>query len=117
MRPASSDRDTLITFRSRVGTQSEDSGAWSYTWADIEPKEWAEVQDILPSKAEGVSENIDITRKPCRIRCTYRTDVDGTMRVTFDGRELEIVSGPVMLGRREGLEMVCAELSTKGEAP
>lgn len=109
-------RDTLVTFQCRSGTQSA-SGAWTYTWADVEPQEYCEALDILPSRAESMGDNIDIARRPCRIRCLYRDDVTPDMRVTFDGRTLKIVSGPAELGRRQGLEMLCEELSTEGEAP
>lgn len=119
MRPAIGKRDTLITFQERTGTQDAGTGAWSYEWEDIagEPTEWAEVQDILPSRAEDVADNIDLARRPCRVRMLYRDDITGEMRITFDGRTLQIVSGPAELGRRDGLEMVCEEMSTQGEKP
>lgn len=109
-------RDTLITFRERTGTQDSGTGAWTYEWADF-ADEWAEVQDILPSRAENLADNIDLSRRPCRVRTLYRADIASAMRVTFDGRTLEIISGPVELGRRDGLEMICEELSTQGEKP
>ncbi len=117
MRVPSGKRSTLVTFQRRVGTQSPKTGAWSYVWTDVDPQEWCEVQDVLPSRAETMDDNLAITRRPCRIRCDYRDDVTPDMRVTFDGRVLEITAGPVELGRRDGLEMMCQELSTQGEAP
>lgn len=119
MQVHSGKRDTLITFRERTGTQDSGTGAWSYAWRDLltNPDEWAEVQDVLPSRSEDVADNIDIQRRPCRIRTLFRDDIDSKMRVTFDGRTLEIIAGPVELGRRDGLEMICEELSTQGEKP
>lgn len=117
MKIGASRRDTLITFRKRTATQSQATGARTYTWADLPQKEWAEVHDILPSKGEQVAEGIDLSLRPCRIRCLYRADIKPDMRVAFDGRELEIVSGPVELGRRDGLELIAQEISTKGAAP
>jgi SPP1 family predicted phage head-tail adaptor len=117
MRPEAGRRDTLITFMKRTSTQGEATGARTYSWSAVAPQEWAEVHDILPSRGEQVSEGIDIARRPCRIRTLYRADINRTMRVTFDGRTLEIISGPVEMGRRDGLEMMCQELSTQGEAP
>jgi head-tail adaptor len=119
MRVPAFKRDTLITFQERTGTQDSGTGAWSYAWRDLltDPDEWAEVQDILPSRAEDVADNIDIRRRPCRIRTLFRDDITSAMRVAFEGRTLEIIAGPVELGRRDGLEMICEELSTQGEKP
>lgn len=117
MRVPSGKRSTLVTFQRRVGTQSPKTGAWSYVWTNVAPPEWCEVRDVLPSRAETLDDNLAITRRPCRIRCDYREDVTPDMRVTFDDRVLEITAGPAELGRRDGLEMMCQELSTQGEAP
>jgi SPP1 family predicted phage head-tail adaptor len=117
MRPAIGKRDTLITFQERTGTQDAGTGAWTYTWQDVTPDEWAEVQDILPSRAENVADNINMARRPCRVRTLYRSDVTSAMRITFEGRTLQIVSGPAELGRRDGLEFICEEYSTQGEKP
>lgn len=89
----------------------------AYTWADVTPSEWAEVQDVLPSRGESIADGINIAKRPARIRCNYRTDITSDMRVKFDGRTLKIVAGPAELGRREGLEVVCEELSIEGVEP
>ena len=107
--------DTLVTFERRTGTQESTLGTSTYVWADVLPLEWAEVQDVLPSRGERIAEGVNIAARPARIRCRYRGDVTNDMRVKFDGRTLRIVGGPAELGRREGLEMVCEELSTSGE--
>ena len=117
MRVSAGRRDTLVTFLERTGTQSPATGSYTYAWTEIDPPEWCEVLDILPSRSESIEDNISMDRRPCRVRCLYRADITNEMRLTFDGRTLEIVSGPAELGRREGLEMICAELTTQGEAP
>lgn len=104
----------LVTFERRTGTQESTLGTSSYVWADVLPLEWAEVQEMLPSRGERIAEGINIAARPARIRCRYRGDITNDMRVKFDGRTLKIVGGPAELGRREGLEMVCEELSTEG---
>jgi head-tail adaptor len=119
MRPAIGKRDTLITFQSRTASQNATYGSSTYAWANLasNPTEWAEVQDILPSRAENISDGIDMRRRPCRVRTLYRSDITGDMRIVFDSRTLKIVSGPVELGRRDGLEMLCEQFTTEGEAP
>lgn len=116
MRPYAGKRDTLITFETRSETQNATTGSYTYTWA-THAQEWAEVQDMLPSRAENVAEGINLQRRPCRIRTMFRDDINSTMRITFEGRTVQIVAGPVELGRRDGLEMVCEEYSTEGNAP
>lgn len=78
---------------------------------------WAQVQDVLPSRAESVDDSISIQRRPARVRIRYREDITADMRVIYKGRVMEIISGPAELGRREGLEMMVEELSTHGDAP
>lgn len=116
MRPSPGRRDTLITFQQRTKTKSA-SGALSYTWANLasNPTEWAEVLDILGS--ERASEGIDLANRPCRVRTLYRSDITSDMRITFEGRSLQIIRGPIELGRQEGLQMVCQDWSTEGETP
>ena len=78
---------------------------------------WANVLDMLPSRAERIADGIDVAQRPCRIRMRYRTDIDSTMHLRLDGRELRIVAGPSQLGRREGIELVAEELTTGGQEP
>jgi SPP1 family predicted phage head-tail adaptor len=78
---------------------------------------YAEVQDMLPSRAERIAEGINIARRPARVRMRWRPDIDSTMRISVDGREMRIVAGPIELGRRGGLELMVEELSTEGQEP
>lgn len=111
--------DRRITFQHRVGARDPVYGTMIYTWENLPTHAtvWAEVQDVLPSRAESLAEGIDIARRPARIRTRYRDDITGAMRVKIGERVLRIVAGPVEIGRREGLEMICEELSSEGEAP
>ena len=72
---------------------------------------------MLPSRAERIADEISLQKRPCRIRTLYRADITSDMRITFDGRTVQIVGGPAELGRRDGLEMVCEEWSTSGDNP
>lgn len=113
-------RDTLITFQAASRSQESTYGTYENTWADVTPDEWAEVQDVLPSRSESVEEGLDITARRCRIRTLYRSDITPQHRVKIGSRVLQIVSGPVVLGtpgRPQGLEMMCTEYSSTGEAP
>jgi SPP1 family predicted phage head-tail adaptor len=109
-------RDRRITFMKAARTQDE-YGGW--TEGDFEPfaTVWAEVQDILPSRAESVADGISMARRPCRIRILYRPDLTSDMQIEYAGRTLRIISGPAELGRRAGLEFMAEELSTMGNQP
>lgn len=108
--------DRRITFQARSTVQDSTYGTSTVAWIP-HVTVWAQVQDILPSRSESIEDNISMSRRPCRIRTRHRTDLDGTMQIEFDGRMLRIISGPVELGRRDGLEFVAEELTTEGVAP
>lgn len=130
MKPSASVRDTLITFVKREQMVNDDDGTRSYAWT-THAQEWAEVQDVLPSRGERIADGISISRRPARIRTLYRDDIDSTMRIALgvpvlatlgtvlpaDVELLEIVAGPAELGRRDGLEMMAERQSTQGNAP
>lgn len=116
MRTRTARYDKKITFLEEISTRD---GQFNTAQKDFVPiaaltDVAANVQDLLPSRSEQISDGIDIRRRPCRIRFRWRSDVLPTMRVRYGNRELEIISGPVDLGRRETLEMVCEEVSTRG---
>ena len=116
MRVHAGKRDTLITFEAKSTAQDATYGTLTNTWMP-HAQEWAEVQDVLPSRAESAGDNIVIQQRPVRIRTMYRSDITSDMRVTYDDRTLEIVGGPVELGRRDGLELVCQDWTTQGDQP
>ena len=78
---------------------------------------WAEVKDILPSRAERMAEQIQIARRPARIRIRYLAGITPDMRVIIAGRIHQIIAGPSMLGRREAVELMVEEHSSEGATP
>jgi len=108
--------DRRIEFQRRQVTRDPSYGTSQETWVPY-VKVWEQVQDVLPSRAESLDESVSIQRRPARIRTRFRTDVTADMRIIYAGRILQIIAGPVELGRRDGLEMMAEELSTEGHAP
>lgn len=109
--------DRTIHIQERVAQQDAIYGTYA-------PGDWvhvctlrADVQDMLPSRAERIAEGIDLSRRPCRVRTHWRAGITTAMRVIYGTRTLQIVSGPAELGRREGMEFICEEFTTEGEAP
>lgn len=112
-------RDTLITFEAKgEGTDDPVYGPQPGTWG-THSQVWAEVQDILPSRAESVDDSISLARRPARVRIDYFDGIGITsdMRIDIDGRKLRIVAGPAMKGKRLEWEFLVEQLSTEGEAP
>lgn len=105
--------DTRITILRRVEAQDPVYGSFAATWEQLATV-WAEVQDMLPSRAERLVEGVEIARRPCRVRIRFRPDLDSSMRLQIGQRQLRIVGGPAELGRREGLELLAEELTTEG---
>ena len=98
-----------ITRHPQYGTEE---GSWT-EFACV----WAEVKDILPSRAERMAEQIQIARRPARIRIRYLAGITPDMRVIIDNRIHQIIAGPSMLGRREAVELMVEEHSSEGAAP
>lgn len=112
-------RDTLIIFETRGTTQDPVYGTpVEGVWTE-HGRAWAEVMDVLPSRAESFDDNISIQRRPCRVRVDYFDGIGVTsdMRIDIDGRKLRIVAGPAMKGKRKEWEVMAEELSTAGQEP
>ena len=84
---------------------------------------WAQVQDVLPSRAESQSDSVRLASRPSRIRVRWNVSLaaigTGAMRIVQidrGDRMLKIVAGPAEIGRRESLEFMAQEFSTSGDA-
>ena len=70
----------------------------------------ANIQDVMPSRSEGVQQGLIVGRQQTRCRIRYRSDVDSSMRVTVHGDTsvvYQIVAGPAEVGgRKQYLEMM-----------
>ena len=62
--------DTRIRIECKVVTHDPQYGTEQVTWTEFACV-WAEVKDILPSKAERLADSIQIGRRPARIRIRY----------------------------------------------
>jgi head-tail adaptor len=110
--------DRRIRIEAKTVTQDPDYGTETIAWATFATV-WANVQEVLPSKSESQAEGIRIAERPARVRMRYLAGITSDMRVVWldrDNRVLKIIAGPAELGRREGIELMCAEYSTAGEA-
>lgn len=72
---------------------------------------WAQVLEVKGSeqyKLEKVDANRDY-----EIIIRYRTDIDNTMEIDYEGRRLEILGPPTEIGRRRYLEIMAREKVTE----
>lgn len=77
---------------------------------------WAEVQDNRLSRSERDGQAIDIATRRARVTIDYRQGITSGMRVVMGDRVMQIVSPPVELGHREGLEFTVEDYSVSGGA-
>lgn len=92
------------------------TGAGRETWVDVATV-WAEVQDRLPSRGEGMANGFNVASRPARVRMRYRSDITADMRIVLGDRIMQIISAPAELGRHDGLELMVMDYSSAGGAP
>ena len=108
--------DTRIRIERKVVTPDPLYGTETVTWVEFAAV-WAEVQDVLPSRAERLADSIVIANRPARIRMRHLAGITPDMRVIIGTRILQIVSGPAEIGRREVIELIVEQHSSEGAAP
>lgn len=106
--------DREVTILAKTTAQEATYGTKQASWSPLDTV-WAEVADVLPPRGDRVAGEITITRRNARIRMRWRDDVSQANRIELDGRQMRIISGPAMLGRRHWLEIMVEELSTEGQ--
>jgi SPP1 family predicted phage head-tail adaptor len=108
--------DRRIRIERKVVARDPQYGTEVVSWAEF-ASVWAEVKDILPSRAERLADSIHVVRRPARIRIRYLAGLAADMRIIIDNRTHQIISGPATLGRREAMEIMAEELSSEGAVP
>ncbi|HEY0823060.1 MAG TPA: head-tail adaptor protein, partial [Ramlibacter sp.] len=76
-------------------------------------------QEVLPSRGESTAGGINIAERPARVRTRYVEGITPAMRVVYldrDERVMKILTQPVEIGRRQGLEFMVADFTTSGDA-
>lgn len=107
-----------IRIEQRSTTQESAYGTLADTWSTYTTV-WAEVQEVLPSKGESQSDDIRIAQRPARVRFRYVEGITSAMRVVYldrSSRVMKIISQPVEIGHRDGIEMIVADFTSTGAA-
>lgn len=107
-----------INIRCRIERKTSavdpDYGTETITWALL-GSAWCGMQDSLPSNSESVKTGLAVALNQTRVRMRYRTDIDSSMRIVVDRPTrtyYQIIAGPVILGNKDGIEMMCEKSST-----
>lgn len=118
-----------IRIEQRTSTPHADYGTPVITWSSFAVV-WANMQDVLPSRAESIDNGLRLARRPIRIRLRYMRGITADMRVKpawgtvpwgsrhwwTDSLAYKIVGGPAELGRKDGIEIMVEEFSSDGDA-
>lgn len=95
--------DEKVTIEQDVGTTDPAYGTAVESWVPVLTKYWANVQDVLPSRAESTSNGRGQTVQRSRLRMRGAGGVSGKMRVILHGhgdRMMQIIAGPALLDDR-----------------
>lgn len=113
--------DRRIRIERRTAAKSASFGSTSDVWETVPgyASVPANIQEILPSKAERLEGSMRIAQRPARVRVRYASGITSAMRVVYldrDNRLMKILTPPVEMGRREALEFMVSDFSTQGAA-
>lgn len=108
-------RNTPCRFEVGKTTQDTTYRSEQTTWM-LHAEDWCEVLDVLPSRAEGMVEQLVMSRRPARVRLNYRDDIDASMRIIIQRSQgdvtYRIISGPAEIGNKDGIELMVEALSS-----
>lgn len=112
VRPGELEHEVRLERRA-VSTATDDAGSDEWELVDTI---WISLRDVLPSRGEQADGGFTVATRRSRVRMYYRDDIDGTMRLVLGDRVMNIVAGPVELGRRGGTELMVETYDPTGNA-
>ena len=108
--------DSRVTIEEKSVTQDTTYGTEVISWVTFASEVPAEISDISPKRsAESVIQGIAIETRMTAIKMRWIPGIDSSMRVIIHGepdRTCQIVAGPAMIGRRQGIELMVTEYSS-----
>ena len=112
MRRAAGQLRDRITIERPIADDSFD-GSGSGNW-EVVALVRANVEDILPSRAERIDGGINLASRPANVLIRYRPGIDAGMRFVMGNRVMEIIAGPAMTHCRRWLQFRVEDHSTAG---
>lgn len=95
--------DEKVTIEHLVGDPDPVYGTETKTWVPLLVRYWANVQDVLPSRAETVKNGLGKSVQRARLRMQGAQAVRVDMRVILHSRGdrvMQIIAGPALLDDR-----------------
>jgi SPP1 family predicted phage head-tail adaptor len=95
--------DTKVTIERKTADQDPDYGTPIEAWTPVASRIWANVQDVLPSRAERTTNGLQVASQQARLRIRKQHQVTPDMRVILHGRDdkvMQIIAGPALLDDR-----------------
>ena len=109
--------NTRCRVESPATAQDSTYGTREKTWA-VYGHFWCEIQDQLPSRAESVKLDGEVSQNPSRLRLRYNSGIDSSMRLIVIRRgartTYQIISGPAEVGEKDEDESMIEKISTDG---
>lgn len=103
--------DKIVTIKYPVSTPDPVYGTPLITWTTLATV-YANVEDVMPSRAESVKLGLSVALNQVRVRFNWRDDVTSAMTITLaapDSRVLQIIAGPASIGDPKSYSEVMAE--------
>jgi len=107
--------DETITIEVQSGATDPDYGTLIDSWSTVASRVWANVQDVLPSRAEVTANALRIGAQRSRLRIRNNAAITAGMRVTLHGkgdRIMQIVAGPALLDDQRHTEFMLESYSS-----
>ncbi len=106
--------NTRARIETKSVTQDANYGTEVITWGLLAVR-WVGIQDVLPSRSEKVLDGLVVSANQSRLRMRYCTDVNSSMRIVINRPEptiYNIISGPAILGDKDGVEFMIEKVSS-----
>jgi head-tail adaptor len=107
--------DEQVTVEQNIGGVDPDYGSPVESWSVVADHYWANVQDILPSRAESTENGLRIGVQRTRLRIPGAGAITAKMRVKLHNRGdrvMEIIAGPALLDDRVHYEFLLESYSS-----
>ena len=95
--------DQKVTIERKTKARDPEYGTLVDAWEVVADRIWANVQDVLPSRAEKTTNGLQVATQQARLRIRKQHQVDMAMRVTLHNRGdkvMQIIAGPAQLDDR-----------------
>lgn len=95
--------DEKVTIEHDIGGVDPEYGRPVENWVPLLVRYWANVQDVLPSRAESTDNGLRQSVQRTRLRLRGAGTVSGKMRAVLHSRGdriMQIISGPALLDDR-----------------